>query len=188
MSDQQSFIGLVQGFGPVAADTADLATQIRVWANGSATGGPSGDGRFPLAGASALSPAAMETRLPTGQPADFILPVFADSAVVRPGVRLAWLRVTRPIRIAALRASLYLPDLSPAATAGVQIDVLAGGASILSQPLRVKPGQTTSMAAGTAQPVLSTIDIADDQELSIDVQLAGVGTRGLRVAVIGSYR
>ncbi|KQO51164.1 hypothetical protein [Sphingomonas sp. Leaf257] len=125
--------------------------------------------------------------MPTGQPVDLILQCYADQAVVRVGSRLSPVRVARPLTITGLRASLVLADQSPVETGGLRLDVKVNGASMLSAPLLIKPGQLSSRAAGIAQPVISAPAIPDDAEISVDVVAEGLGARGLRVMLVGNY-
>lgn len=184
--DRASFAELVEAFSPISISTQTLADQLRTWAAGTATGGPAGDGRYPVGTASPLSPAAMAARLPTGQPIDLTIECFANQAIVRPGTRVAAVRASCAMTLTSVRASLFAPDQSALGTGGLRIDILANGASILSAPLRILPGQLTSQAVGTPPATLATISIPDDAEISVNVLAAGLGTKGLYVVLIGS--
>lgn len=168
--------------------------QLNTWTMGTATGGPNDDGRYPMTNRGGTTvlvpcPAKVASLVPTGQPAGIMLPVFADQGVVRAGTRLAWVRSMWPLTITSARASLYSPDLSPSRTGGLQIDIKANGTSIFSgiSRLKILPGQVTSLASGTAQPVIGVSAIPDDAEITVDVLAYGVQARGLRVALIGHY-
>jgi len=184
-SDVEKFLAVWQAWGLSVDQWGQLAT-------GSAQGGPNGDGLYPFTnrgGATVMVPclAKIASSVPTGQPVDLILQCYADQAVVRLGSRLSPVRAARPLTISGIRGSLVLADQSPADTGGLRIDVKVNGVSMLSAPLLIKPGQLSSRAAGTAQPVISKPTIPDDAEISVDVVAEGVGARGLRVMLVGNY-
>lgn len=84
----------------------------------------------------------------------------------------------------AVRASL-----STAQTSGsiFTVDINEAGSTILSTKLTIDNGEKTSTTAATAA-VLSDTSLADDAEITIDIDQVGDGTaKGLKVTLIG-YR
>ncbi len=80
-------------------------------------------------------------------------------------------------------------SLCTAQTAGgiFTVDVNESGSSILSTKITIDNGEKTSTSAA-APPVLSDSALADDAEITIDIDQIGDGTaKGLKVALIG-YR
>jgi hypothetical protein len=84
--------------------------------------------------------------------------------------------------VAAIRASL-----STAQTSGsiFTVDINECGSSILSTKLTIDNTEKTSVTAQTPA-VISDASIADDAEMSIDIDQVGDGTaKGLKVVLIG---
>jgi hypothetical protein len=67
------------------------------------------------------------------------------------------------------------------------VDINEGGASILSTRLSIDASETTSTTAASAA-VISDSSLADDAEISIDIDQIGSGTAGagLKVWLIGT--
>lgn len=70
--------------------------------------------------------------------------------------------------------------------AALQVDINEGGVSILSTPITIDAGEKTSTTAATP-PVISDTTLADDAEITIDIDQIGstVPGKGLKVALIG---
>lgn len=62
------------------------------------------------------------------------------------------------------------------------VDINVGGASVLSTKLTIDASERTSVTAATAA-VISASYVADDAELTFDIDTAGTGTRGLKAAL-----
>jgi len=74
-------------------------------------------------------------------------------------------------------------SLSTASTSGIPtIDINDGGVSILSTKLTIDANEVTSTTAATAA-VLSDTSIADDAEITFDIDVAGTGAKGLKVTL-----
>ena len=85
--------------------------------------------------------------------------------------------------LSAVRASLTTAQSSGSL---FTVDINEGGTSILSTKLTIDNGETTSVTAATAA-VISDSGLADDAEITIDIDQIGDGTaKGLKVALIGS--
>ena len=86
------------------------------------------------------------------------------------------------LEITEIRASL-----STASSVGtVEVDINEGGATILSTKLTIDAGETTSVTAATPV-VISDTTLADNAEISIDIDNAGTSADaiGLKVYIIG---
>jgi hypothetical protein len=64
------------------------------------------------------------------------------------------------------------------------VDVKKNGSSMLSTLITMDVGEKTSVTAATPY-VLTSPSWADDDEITIDVTVAGTGTKGLKVTIIG---
>ena len=92
------------------------------------------------------------------------------------------LRAPYAFTISGVRASL-----STAQTTGsiLTIDIKVNGSSILSTKITIDNTERTSVTAVTP-PVLSSSTLADDDEITIDIDQVGDGTAaGLKIAIIG---
>jgi hypothetical protein len=77
-------------------------------------------------------------------------------------------------------------SLSTAQTSGsiLTVDVNDSGTSVLSTKLTIDNTETTSTTAAT-QPVISDTALAEDAEISIDIDQIGDGTaKGLKVYLL----
>ncbi|WP_267433773.1 hypothetical protein [Sphingomonas sp. GM_Shp_1] len=170
----------------------DTLQDVHDWSTGTATGGPGEDGFYPIRNLSgqsnlALSPAGVAARMPTGQPFDWLFDCYGPREMVRVATGLSPLRAPRALIVTEVRAFAIAPDLSPAQTLGIRLNVLVNGGSILSSPLRILPGQLSSKADGTPQPVIATPRIPDDAPVTIEVEAAGSGAQGLMVYLKGNH-
>lgn len=84
--------------------------------------------------------------------------------------------------LSAVRASL---TVAQAGGPLLTVNVNANGATILSTKITLDNTEKTSTTAATA-PVISTSALADDAEITIDVDQVGDGSaKGLKVYLIG---
>jgi hypothetical protein len=81
----------------------------------------------------------------------------------------------------AIRASLSTPQTSGAL---ITVDINENGVSILSTALTIDNGESTSKTAATAA-VITDANLAEDSEMSIDVDGIGDGTgKGLKITFV----
>jgi hypothetical protein len=114
------------------------------------------------------------------------LPIAAsdETSALTTGTGKITLRAPRAFRLFAVRASLNTAQTSGAL---VTVNVKVNGTSVFSTKITIDNGEKTSATAATP-PVLtgSAILIADDSEITIDVDQIGDGTaKGLKVNLIG---
>lgn len=105
-----------------------------------------------------------------------------ETTALTTGTAKITLRSPCAITVASIRASL-----STAQTSGsiFTVDVNVSGSSILSTKLTIDNTEKTSTTAATSA-VLSTTSIADDAEITVDIDQIGDGTaKGLKVSIIG---
>lgn len=171
---------------------AELLGDMHAWATGAADGGPAGDGYYPIQNLSgqspsSISPAALAARVPTGQPMMLTIACRSDDEAVRVDTRSGWRFAPRALTITSVGAAVSLPDQSAAGTDGIRIDLLVGGASILSAPLRILPGKRMSWAADTPQPGIVAPSVPARAEIVVAVLAEGVGALGLQIDIAGNY-
>lgn len=107
-----------------------------------------------------------------------------ESTELTLGVKVKF-RQLGAINLTSVRANV---NTAPA-NGSITIDILVNGSSILSTPITIEDGETTSLSA-TTQPVISTPAIADDDIVSVEILSfngASYAGDGLKVGFEGSY-
>lgn len=90
-------------------------------------------------------------------------------------------RMPFAMTLTAVRASL-----TSASSSGIPtVDINEAGTTILSTKLTIDANEKTSTTAATAA-VISDSALADDAEITIDIDVAGTGAAGLKVTLIGT--
>lgn len=106
-----------------------------------------------------------------------------ETSVIAAGTSRVTFRMPYAFTLQAVRASLSVAQTSGSI---FTVDINEGGTSIISTKLTIDNGERTSVTAATP-PVISEAALADDAEITIDIDQVGDGTaRGLKVYLIGS--
>lgn len=126
-----------------------------------------------------LTPA--EGRALLAIPEVLIIAVGDETTTITSGAGKVAFRMPFAMTLSAVRASLVT-----ASTSGgpFTVDINEGGTSILSTKLTIDDNEKTSTTAATAA-VISDTALADDAEITIDVDDEGAGAKGLKVTLIG---
>lgn len=106
-----------------------------------------------------------------------------ETTALTTGTSKVTFRMPHAMTLTDIRASL-----STAQTSGstFTVDVNEGGTTIISTKITIDNGATTSTTAATP-PVISDSALADDAEITIDIDQVGDGTaKGLKVYLIGT--
>jgi hypothetical protein len=104
-----------------------------------------------------------------------------ETTAITTGTAKVTFRMPFAMTVTAVRASL-----STASTSGLPtFDINEGGVSILSTVITVDANEKTSTTAATP-PVISDSALADDAEITIDIDVAGTGAKGAKVYIIGT--
>ncbi|HEY1402495.1 MAG TPA: hypothetical protein VGB05_00055 [Pyrinomonadaceae bacterium] len=105
-----------------------------------------------------------------------------ETTAITAGTAKLTFRMPYAMLLTDVRASLTTPQTGGSV---VTVDVNENGASILSTKLTIDNGEKTSTTAATPR-VISDANLADDAEITIDVDQVGDGTaKGLKVSLIG---
>lgn len=105
-----------------------------------------------------------------------------ETTALTTGAAKVTFRIPYAFTLTAVRASLATAQSSGSI---LTVDVNEGGSSILSTKLTIDNGEKTSTTAAAA-PVMSDTSLADDAEITIDIDQVGDGTaKGLKVTLIG---
>lgn len=118
----------------------------------------------------------------TTPPDDAIFQIAASdlTTALTTGTNNAYFRMPRGMTLTEVRASLLTASTSGAVT----VDINLNGVSMLSTLLTIDQDEKTSLTAATPA-VISTTSVADDDEITVDIDGAGTGALGLIVTLIG---
>ena len=105
-----------------------------------------------------------------------------ETTALTTGVAKATFRMPFAMTLTAVRANVVTAPTGSVLT----VDINEGGASILSTPITIDAGEKTSTTAATP-PVISDTSLADDAEITIDIDTVGstIAGSGLKVWLIG---
>jgi hypothetical protein len=104
-----------------------------------------------------------------------------ETTAITTGTAKVTFRVPFAMTLTAVRANLNTASSSGTPT----VDINEGGSTILSTKLTIDANEKTSTTAATAA-VISDSALADDAEITIDIDVAGTGAKGLKVWLIGT--
>ena len=113
--------------------------------------------------------------------ASIIIAVGDETTAITTGTAKVTFRTPCALTGVTVRASLATASSSGIPT----VDINDGGVSILSTKLTIDAGELTSVTAATAA-VVSDSSLADDAEITIDIDVAGTGAKGLKVVINGT--
>jgi hypothetical protein len=117
-------------------------------------------------------------------PFELVVAASDETTALTAGTAKITFRMPRAVTLTAVRASLTTAQASGNI---FTVDINEGGTSILSTKLTIDNTEKTSTTAATP-PVISDTALADDAEMTIDIDQIGNGTAtGLKVALIGVY-
>jgi len=119
----------------------------------------------------------------SGTPFELVVACSDESTALTTGTAKVTFRMPRGVTLSAVRGSLTVAQSSGSI---FTVDVNEGGTTILSTKLTIDNGEKTSTTAATP-PVISDSALADDAEITIDIDQVGDGTaKGLKVTLIGT--
>jgi hypothetical protein len=116
-------------------------------------------------------------------PFELVVAASDESTALTTGTAKITFRMPRAVTLTAVRASLTTAQASGNI---FTVDINEAGTSILSTKLTIDNTEKTSSTAATP-PVISDSALADDAEMTIDIDQIGNGTAtGLKVTLIGT--
>lgn len=121
------------------------------------------------------------------QPADVIIPIGLaasdETTALTTGTAKVTFRMPFGLSVTGVRASLTTAQTSGSV---FTVDINEAGSTILSTKLTIDNGEKTSTTAATP-PVISDATLADDAEMTVDIDQVGDGTaKGLKVWILGT--
>ena len=112
-----------------------------------------------------------------------VLAASDESTALTTGTSKITFRMPYAFTLTAVRASLTTAQASGSI---FTVDINEGGTSVLSTKLTIDNTEKTSTTAAAAA-VISDVNLADDAEITIDIDQVGDGTaKGLKVVLIGT--
>ena len=129
------------------------------------------------------SPDDLKAYIASGRPIEIGVACSDETTALTTGTAKVTFRVPCAITLTDVRASL-----TNAQTSGsiFTVDINEGGTTILSTKLTIDNTEKTSKTAATAA-VISDASLADDAEITVDIDQVGDGTaKGLKVWLIGT--
>lgn len=106
-----------------------------------------------------------------------------ESTALTTGTAKVTFRMPYAMTLSAVRCSLTTAQTSGSI---FTVDINGGGTTILSTKLTIDNTEKTSTTAATAA-VISDVNLADDTEITIDIDQVGDGTaKGLKITFIGT--
>jgi len=112
-----------------------------------------------------------------------VLAASDESTALTAGTTKVTFRMPYAMTLTGVRCSLTTAQTSGSI---LTVDINDSGASILSTKLTIDNTEKTSTTAATA-PVISDTSLADDAEITIDIDQVGDGTaKGLKITLIGT--
>ena len=109
-----------------------------------------------------------------------MIAVSDETTAITTGTAKVTFRMPFALTLTAVRASLGTVSSSGIPT----VDINEGGSTILSTKLTIDASEKTSTTAAAAA-VISDTALADAAEITIDIDVAGTGAKGLKVYLIG---
>ena len=117
-------------------------------------------------------------------PFELVVAASDENTALTTGTAKITFRMPRAVTLTSVRASLTTAQASGSI---FTVDINEAGVSILSTKLTIDNTEKTSTTAATP-PVISDANLADDAEITIDIDQIGNGTaKGLKVILIGNY-
>lgn len=110
------------------------------------------------------------------------LAVSDETTAITTGTAKVTFRMPYAFTVTSVKASLTTASSSGLPT----FDINEGGTTILSTKLTIDANELTSVTAATAA-VVSDTALAEDAEMTVDIDVAGTGAKGAKIYIIG-YR
>ncbi|TGP28194.1 DUF2793 domain-containing protein [Mesorhizobium sp. M2D.F.Ca.ET.232.01.1.1] len=119
----------------------------------------------------------------TGTPFEMEVACSDESTALTSGTSKVTFRMPRAVTLSEVRASLATAQTSGSI---FTVDINEVGTTILSTKLTIDNTEKTSTTAATP-PVISDVNLADDAEMTVDIDQVGDGTaKGLKIVLIGT--
>ena len=112
---------------------------------------------------------------------NIIVAIGDETSAITSGTGKVTFRMPYAFTLTEVRASLTIAQASGSI---LTVDINENGNTILSTKLTIDNGEKTSTTAATGA-VISDVNLADDAEITIDIDQVGTDGAGLKVTLIG---
>lgn len=112
---------------------------------------------------------------------ELLIALSDETTAITTGTAKVTIRMPYAMTVTEVRSSLTTVSSSGLVT----VDINESGSTILSTKLSIDQGEKTSTTAATPA-VISDSALADDAEITFDIDAAGTGATGLKVWLIGT--
>lgn len=123
----------------------------------------------------------LATTTGAGLPVEIGIAVSDETTAITTGTAKVTFRMPHAMTVTAVRANVNTVSSSGTPT----VDINEGGSSILGTKLTIDASEKTSTTAASAATITDA-SLADDAEITIDIDVAGTGAKGLKVWIIGT--
>ena len=130
--------------------------------------------------AKGMTPQRVHQAAKVAVPVSLIVAVGDETTAISAGTAKVTFRLPHAMTLTAVRASL-----TTAGTTVTTVDINESGTTILSTKLTIDANERTSQTAATGA-VISDTALADDAEITVDIDGAGTSAAGLKVTLIGT--
>lgn len=152
--------------------------------------------KITLSAIAALNDAAIALKAPLASPTFTGTPVLPAATIQAEVIGVALSDETTAITTGTAKVTMRMPfamtlssvraNLNTASSSGIPtVDINESGTTILSTKLTIDATELTSTTAATPA-VISDTALADDAEITFDIDVAGTGAKGLKVWLIGT--
>jgi hypothetical protein len=114
-------------------------------------------------------------------PAEWGFAVTDESTAITTGTAMITFRMPFAMTVTSVRCNLNTVSSS----GNPAVDINEAGVSIFSTTLTIDASEKTSVSAATPA-VISDSALADDAEITVDIDTAGTGAKGLKCTLIGT--
>ena len=168
----------------IATEQAVIATtQATNSATSASTATTQASNAASSASSAAASAAAAQIQFDAAKIQSIVVAASDETTALAAGTGKITFRMPYAFTLTAVRASLTTAQTSGSI---LTVDINEGGTTILSTKLTIDNTEKTSTTAATA-PVISDVNLADDAEITIDIDQVGDGTaKGLKITLIGT--
>ena len=117
---------------------------------------------------------------------NMIVAISDEVTTITTGTAKVTFRMPAAVTLTAGNGGIRISLNTVSSSGLVTVDVNEEGVTILSTKVTIDVSEKTSLTAA-APVVISDVSLADDAEITVDIDVAGTGAKGLKLTLIGTY-